>query len=704
MLKIDKSYTFDTEIANYDRLIIVLFELAEKVESKFNKSIEIIETLLQYREQTMPVKLIPNYLRLVKKYNDEADIEKIGTLSKIAALLVFDRSHKKLSHLFQKPHLLRIAPRVSRIEMNEWVIVKIPNLLENMVKYLSIHTAKLTSTQQLLNRLRQIGRQGESGEVSSNPLLGGGLQSLFSILNWESNIQSESQTNSIFEINLFGISQPENNIEQIIKNTKVNEFIFNGDFLDTIEVKNISEPIEESKSEVSSSSASNFENPSSNYTPAASTQDYQNEFLIAYTNVEFLKKLHSSSIVEISFVLSKLMFGSKKLQVQERLHKVGIMNIAIKMFNLLNNIIDSLQPWQDMKVQILKLVINYLSRDSDNISYKLECFEKYEILGMLKQEIVPTLIQHKDECDREIQGFTSYLTSSNQIWTKEGLPAFDESKIGTFAYNFKTSKDKKGFMTMILDSFIQTHNSSQLAINKMNLKYWQGSWIESLVRGWNPYFQLYIARSGLVRILIQDVINIAIQDDSNLQNALDILGETVKFNKRTLLILESQIKPLERHVFEKKLISHLVDSNVFIRSILLTLYKLTIDNPELTPEREFMFDCKFLKNSQLCTFVNENISRILNGILSLINSYNISQTNLSWINTVMIIFIMAKKLGWYSKWIDMLETSYTRKNLKNLLIRWRMSYLYRPKDSYSLQFTTRIDFNEFINLDLVDQL
>lgn len=73
--------------------------------------------------------------------------------------------------------------------------------------------------------------------------------------------------------------------------------------------------------------------------------------------------------------------------------------------------------------------------------------------------------------------------------------------------------------------------------------------------------------------------------------------------------------------------------------------------------------------------------KIINGILSVISPLNISQTNLSCLNTVIIIFIMAKQLDRLQLVIDMLESDEIRQNFKELLKRWDFSYSYRPRDS-----------------------
>lgn len=71
---------------------------------------------------------------------------------------------------------------------------------------------------------------------------------------------------------------------------------------------------------------------------------------------------------------------------------------------------------------------------------------------------------------------------------------------------------------------------------------------------------------------------------------------------------------------------------------------------------------------------------------------------------------MAKKLGKLDKILGLLNTekddskNLLKENFKELLKRWNFSYSYRPRDSYSLQFTTRIEFNEFLSIDLLKHL
>ena len=480
-------------------------------------------------------------------------------------------------------------------------------------------------------------------------------------------------------------------LENFLTNHKAAEFVFNSPLLDTLKVQNIYDILEESKEEakdfdfeeVKSDTDSSFSSILSNNT---SSPPYNENLILTLTNLEFLKKLSKSSIIEVLFILSKLMFGTKKIQVQRRLKKAGIINVANKLYSLLVKTMDSVSPGQDMKIQILKLVINYLSRDSYNLDNKLEWISQEEILMMFKQEIYPALMTNSMYTDAETKKFTKDIAYIPTVIPLTKYNEYDETKLGSICYDFKLIKDQRGFMSKIIQSFTSIRDET---INSSNLRYWQASWIESFTRGCNPYLQLFVARSGILKFLIKDIITIQTQDDANLQTAFDILGEMIRFNKRTLLILESHIKKTELQKFKDKWVSHLIDSNVFIRSLWLTLYKLTTENESKSTDDDSIFNWPFLNNSEIWTFANESISKIINGILSVINWKSISQTNLSWLNTVIIIFIMAKKFGKLSTVVKMLESDEIRENLKELLKRWDFSYSYRPRDSYSLQFTTQ---------------
>ncbi|CAI2383520.1 unnamed protein product [Moneuplotes crassus] len=188
-----------------------------------------------------------------------------------------------------------------------------------------------------------------------------------------SDYQSEA-----FDIKFSCTTLKSKKIKEFITNEKVVEFVFKGDYLDTLKIKSIHEDNDESISEeednphdgnLSLTNIANLLNSVNN-----SNYETSNENLLApLTNLEFLKKISKSSMVEVLYILNKLMFGTKKNQVQDRIRKSGIITTINKLYCLLQKTMDySTCLGRDTKVQILKLAINYLARNCPNLDNKLE--------------------------------------------------------------------------------------------------------------------------------------------------------------------------------------------------------------------------------------------------------------------------------------------------------------------------------------------
>lgn len=291
--------------------------------------------------------------------------------------------------------------------------------------------------------------------------------------------------------------------------------------------------------------------------------------------------------------------AQNKLQVQVKLLKAGIISIINKLYCLILKTIDNMPQGMEMKIQILKLVISYLSRDAPNLENKLECVSKDEIILMLRHEISPSLLSQYGELSEEAKEYTKQITHIPSTIPLLKASEYDETELGAVQYNFEMIKEHRGLLKTIVNSFIKTYEEGGVAHMVTNLRYWQASSIESFVRGCNPFLQLFVARSGIFPVLINDILNIQTHDDANLQTAFDILGETIKFNKRTILIFESNIRPEDLEKIQKKCLSHLIDSNVFIRSILLTLYKHTKEIDSDKRSLDELFDCPFMENSSM---------------------------------------------------------------------------------------------------------
>lgn len=143
LCKVDEDKQFHIEVAYYDPLVLSLFDCLEKLENLFKRTIFVLELLLQFRDEVFPIAAIPNFWSLMTKINKQKDIDKLGSVSKVIALLILDRHKKMFSEMFEKQYLLRLFPNPRTIDINECILIRLPNLVENLTHYLAKHCKKL---------------------------------------------------------------------------------------------------------------------------------------------------------------------------------------------------------------------------------------------------------------------------------------------------------------------------------------------------------------------------------------------------------------------------------------------------------------------------------------------------------------------------------------------------------------------------------
>ena len=106
-----------------------------------------------------------------------------------------------------------------------------------------------------------------------------------------------------------------------------------------------------------------------------------------------------------------------------------------------------------------------------------------------------------------------------------------------------------------------------------NIQYWIGTCLENFLRGSNAFYQYFVAKTNLLHIVVGDIIaNEA--EQQIVQTSFDLASEIIKFNLRCFDVLESVLEKGDNYKnFVYKLQNSLTDSNVFIRALILSLYK-----------------------------------------------------------------------------------------------------------------------------------
>ena len=124
-----------------------------------------------------------------------------------------------------------------------------------------------------------------------------------------------------------------------------------------------------------------------------------------------------------------------------------------------------------------------------------------------------------------------------------------------------------GLFTKVLRAFMRESDDSPY-------RFWLASCAESFLRGSSPQEQLFAARSGLLINLIDDIVSDKLHCAGSLQTSFDLLGELCKGNSEVLHLLVSTLDEEKFRKIMSAAAANLVDSNVFIRSLMLSVERI----------------------------------------------------------------------------------------------------------------------------------
>jgi len=126
-----------------------------------------------------------------------------------------------------------------------------------------------------------------------------------------------------------------------------------------------------------------------------------------------------------------------------------------------------------------------------------------------------------------------------------------------------------------------------------------------------------------------------------MQLSFDILGELIKFNRANFFLMNFYfVDNNEFSIFTKKIIAKetLVDSNVFLRSTILSTY--FFDKADIEMGLDYEKNEFFTQTCKFCRFINDNMFLVFNTLINIVKPDGINQTNISCINTALLILIL----------------------------------------------------------------
>ncbi|CAL1542010.1 unnamed protein product [Lymnaea stagnalis] len=266
-------------------------------------------------------------------------------------------------------------------------------------------------------------------------------------------------------------------------------------------------------------------------------------------------------------------------------------------------------------------------------------------------------------------------------------------------------RGSRGLLTKIVEVMKKEPTTSTF-----RLWFWLARAVESYLRGDTSYCdQIFLMRRGLLTHVAGNIVENEIRHKEILQSSFDLLGELIKFNIVAFKAFDAILTTEEK--FEKFVTMvnrNLVDSNMFIRSLILSLEHFRAEGSEKTLNFVGSADGEKgeKRDSKLVGYIGD-FSRQLEYLYKLINIIsvqNLTQENVSCLNTTLVFLMFANKRNQLPKYLqalrdeqdDALEnvngSSSILQNFRDLLIFWQDHYLHKDKDCSALEKSSKISF------------
>uniref|UniRef100_M4B7B6 Short transient receptor potential channel 4-associated protein n=1 Tax=Hyaloperonospora arabidopsidis (strain Emoy2) TaxID=559515 RepID=M4B7B6_HYAAE len=365
--------------------------------------------------------------------------------------------------------------------------------------------------------------------------------------------------------------------------------------------------------------------------------------------------------VEVLFVLCTLLNGKRKVDFQERLAEVGLVKTLNTMFDKFqwtttvpsNPVHEPLHgPGCDcsldasLKIQFLRLIHNFCDRDySDNTS-KLLLLSEHEIRLMNDGSSTPIDLDHPD----------------------------------------------KGLLSKIIHALIKQPIDSIY-------RFWLASCVEAFLRRATSSEQLFVARTPLLHALINEIlIGGAYRSQGSFQSAFDLLGEMTKGNWLTLQLFHGLLSNAQFAAFMEVVVLNLVDSNVFIRSMLLSSEKFA-----KRPTSGTFGLVDDFEMDRMSEFLTVNLVRLLRDLMTIVTMDDINHENICCLNTAIVIFVFQHRRQRLPAILEALrdyedvsgKQGYVCNNFRGLLWFWIQYYTPRGRDRLGLEHSSEVKFEEW---------
>ena len=681
-----------------------------------NPSIKISESAIKISEVLLMNDVVPMndiYNIIIDVYNCMNKKDRLDAFCRILGILIFNCNKIEFRQIFNNSHNSYIEPLVKTTTKNQIICINFDNFLENIIKKLR---KRLIYTKQI----------SKDNTNSRN------FYRLFLSDNGLSFIEPLSDDNTINRDQTYGYYV-------IGKFINISDIFLKKDILLKLFHLNVYKSMKLDKNNISKNT-NNIFNLYKDISKHLKLLENKNQIVKDKKQYITLFK-YGSYQIEMLFVLSTLLGSKRKVDVQNQLSNLNIielLNSYLEYIEWGNIFSDNERPSfnednidiQDdtayhgngcncdcdsaLKIQYLRLIYSFCCRDLENLENKLKLFSEKDIQLFLDagyMDLIKIILRDK---------YLYYRNNKKVEFSDEFNILINKLKLDDKKEDERLKSTYKNIESLIfkicspsnVKNLVEFYNKSD---NQMGLfiklifkymqecyfssaRFWISSCIEVVLRGNNSFLQTYTIYSGLLYCLINDILYGKQDKNQTLQMSFDILAELVKFNRCSFFMLDyclcdnTEFVEFTHKIFSKET---LIDSNVFLRAIFLSIYFFDSNDKNIGLKQNEYFS----NNSKICKFIKDKIYDLLLSLIGIVKVKNINQTNISCINSALIILIiqyLKNKLPNFLKDFKLKkgkEGLEGLENYKSLLKMWQKFYNYRPKDSSSLYYSSNIDFN-----------
>lgn len=282
--------------------------------------------------------------------------------------------------------------------------------------------------------------------------------------------------------------------------------------------------------------------------------------------------------------------------------------------------------------------------------------------------------------------------------------------------------EQPGLLTKLARIYMLTNRDDDASRTR---RYLLSGCIENFQRSATLSEKTFLARRGLLRYLVEQLATLngpQVQLSVFRQTSFDLLSQLIKWNRSLFHDLNEMFRKdhrLLQHLLDA-VSDRLVDSNVFVRSIALSLERFRVEDEmarlyeEKTEESE-MYD---FENCVLWEFIEKYRVRLIHDMISSVRVEDITFENLCCVNTALILFVVScrddKAIDAMLSRLEVMTIEYAMNcsmcefsvnsilpsdvmgNFAKLVQFWLNYYRYQGSDVSSLEVNTNISFGAFV--------